>query len=289
MIGLVAAAFLAAFPPGEREVPLFAARTDVIFVDVFVTRDGAPVTGLSAEDFEVRDDGEHRAVELVDLDTVPLEVLLAFDVSGSLAGERLDHLREAGRAFLRGLRPEDAAGLLTFSQEVRVRLAPTGDRAALEGALDGLTGGGMTALYDGLYAALTLGSGLGRKMSIVFSDGADTISWLGERQVLRTAEESNVLVQAVAVEPRSKGARTPASSLEALRRICAATGGRLWLASSSATLAGTFARVIEATRARYLLRFEPTEPLRPGSHKLQVRLRGKHGDVRARPSYFVPR
>jgi VWFA-related protein len=283
----------AAGATAAQEVAVFPTRADVVYVDVFVTRDGVPVRGLGADRFDVRDDGARREVELLSLENVSLEALLVFDVSRSVEGERLEHLRSAGRSFLGGLGRGDRVGLVTFGQEVRLRLPPTDDPGALHAALDGLEAGGMTALYDGLYAALQLDAGPGRRMIVVFSDGADTISWLGEKQVERTALESNVLVEAVAVRPGSGSADTgeevEAPQHGSLRRIAERTGGRLWLATSSASLDEAFGRIVEAMKSRYVLRLETQGRLRPGLHRLEVRVRSAAVDVRHRPTYFVPR
>jgi len=291
--GFAAILLAAALPATTQEIAVFASRTDVVYVDVFVTRAGLPVRGLTAESFEVRDDGARRDVLLLALEKVPLEARLVFDVSASVEGERLEHLRSAGRSFLIGLGAGDRVGLVTFSEEVRIPLAPTDDPAALAAALEGLRAKGMTALYDGLYAALRLDAGPGRRMIVVFSDGADTISWLGQRQVARVAEESNVLVEAVAVRPGPSGSgaerRPEPPPLDSLGRIAERTGGRLWLASSSEDLESAFGRIVEAMKSRYVLRLEPRGGLRPGRHRLEVRLKGPAAEVRHRPSYFVPR
>jgi VWFA-related protein len=283
----------AASGTSPQDVAVFPSRTDVVYIDVFVTRDGVPVRGLGAESFDVRDDGARVRVELLSLENAPLEARLVFDVSHSLEGERLEHLRSAGRAFLDGLGRGDRVGLLTFSHEVQMRLPPTDDPAVLRAALDGVRAGGMTALYDGLYAALQLDAGPGRRMIVVFSDGADTISWLGEKEVARAAEESNVLVEVVAVRPGSgkpdAGRQGEPPQHDALRRIAERTGGRLWLATSSAGLDEAFGRIVEAMKSRYVLRLESQGRLRPGLHHLDVRLRGAAADVRHRPTYFVPR
>jgi len=285
---------LAALPAATaQDIAVFRTRADLIYVDVFVTRGGVPVRGLAVEAFDVRDDGRHREVELIALEEVPLEARLLFDVSRSLQGQRLEHLRDAGRSFLPGLGPRDRVGLVTFSAEVRERLPPTGDPAALSRALDRLQAGGMTALYDGLYATLLLDGGPGRRMIVLFSDGADTVSWLGERQVLRVVEESNVLIHAVAVGAghgtAGDDAAGQSSRFDVLERIAERTGGQLWLASSSVELEAAFGRIIDAMKSRYLLRLEPRERLRPGHHRLEVRLRGPAAEVRHRPTYFVPR
>jgi len=250
---------LAALPAATaQDIAVFRTRADLIYVDVFVTRGGVPVRGLAVEAFDVRDDGRHREVELIALEEVPLEARLLFDVSRSLQGQRLEHLRDAGRSFLPGLGPRDRVGLVTFSAEVRERLPPTGDPAALSRALDRLQAGGMTALYDGLYATLLLDGGPGRRMIVLFSDGADTVSWLGERQVLRVVEESNVLIHAVAVGAghgtAGDDAAGQSSRFDVLERIAERTGGQLWLASSSVELEAAFGRIIDAMKSRYLLR-----------------------------------
>ena len=72
-----------------------------------------------------------------------------------------------------------------------------------------------------------------------------------------------------------------------LRQIAEITGGRLWRAESVAWIRDAFARVAAEVEARYLLRFEPKGPLRPGWHRLDVRVRGRKADVRARRGYYA--
>jgi hypothetical protein len=41
-------------------------------------------------------------------------------------------------------------------------------------------------------------------------------------------------------------------------------------------------------RTRYVLRFEPPQPQRPGLHPIDVRLVHRSGSVHCRRAYFVP-
>lgn len=295
MTALTVLALQAALMPGQA-VPVFEANTAAVYVDVFVTREGEPVSGLTAESFEVRDEGVRQSLEMVSLEDIPLEMLLVFDVSRSLRGKRLDALRRAARAVLAELRPGDRAGLVTFSDEVRLAVAPTAELGALEEALAGLEAGGTTSLHDALFATLLLGGGPGRGVAIVFSDGEDRTSWLSEREILKTAEESNVLLHAVgilplagtAMEAREARERPNPPELKFLYELTETTGGSLWLASSTEGLEATFQRVLEAMHNRYVLRFEPRS-FKPGRHRLEVKLKGVEADVRSRPSYFVGR
>ena len=112
---------LAALVPGtsaQQQPPRFAAGTAVVSIDVLVTRDGKPVTNLTAADFDVRDSGAAQPVQLNGIESVPVALLLALDTSASVRGPALDQLKDAAKAAVSGLRAGDQAALLTFSQNV---------------------------------------------------------------------------------------------------------------------------------------------------------------------------
>jgi len=287
-------------PLFPQNVPTFTTTVEAVYVDVFVTREGRPVAGLAAGDFEVRDNGVKQEVTLAHLEEVPIVAVLVFDVSSSVAGARLEDLRAPGRALLAGLRPQDEAALVTFSHELRVVVPQAGDRSAVEHGLDGLDPKGDTALWDGLYAGLKLPVSRGRPVVVLFTDGQDNVSWLTRDQVQRVAEESEALVYVVGIAPPPEE-RPPAgmrgvlveprgpevSALRPLSRLAEATGGCLWPADSSAQLGRTFLRILAEMRSRYLLSYGPTGVAREGWHRLEVRVKGHRGTVRSRSGYFV--
>ena len=96
----------------------FSAKVEAVRVDVLVTDKGQPVRGLAPADFEIFDNGVLQQVDLVSFEQIPLNVILALDMSESVAGERLDHLRRGGQALLSGLKKEDQATLVTFRHDV---------------------------------------------------------------------------------------------------------------------------------------------------------------------------
>ena len=67
----------------------FTSRVDAVRVDVLVTADGQPVKGLRAADFDIRDNGVRQHVDLVSFEEIPLNVVLALDMSGSVTQEGL--------------------------------------------------------------------------------------------------------------------------------------------------------------------------------------------------------
>jgi hypothetical protein len=62
------------------------------------------VRGLSSADFEIRDNGIAQQIDLISFEQVPLNVILAFDIGDSVAGDRLERLRSASAAILAGLK-----------------------------------------------------------------------------------------------------------------------------------------------------------------------------------------
>ena len=261
------------------QTPKFSSKTEAVLVDVLVSDRGRPVLGLGASDFEVLDNGVRQQVELVSAEQLPLKVVLALDVSGSVSGARLDHLRRAAGALAKELRTEDRAALVTFSQVVAQRAAMTRDlnrvRDGLE--LEGTLGG--TALIDGTYTGMLVGEAdEGRALLMVFSDGLDTSSWLTAETVLDTARRSDVVVYAVAT-----GASGHAPFLEDLAE---STGGRRIAIESTRDLTTVFVSILEEFRHRYLVSYSPRGVTREGWHSLKVRVKTRSAAVRARPGYF---
>jgi hypothetical protein len=81
---------------GHAQQAVFSAKVESVRVDVLVTDKGQAVRGLTRADFEVQDNDVPQKVDLVSFDEIPLNVILALDMSDSVAGERLEHLRRPG-------------------------------------------------------------------------------------------------------------------------------------------------------------------------------------------------
>src|SRR5258708_21073703 len=115
-VALGSASLRSASLSGERQKqPAFSARIESVRVDVLVLDNGHPVRGLTPADFEIADNGVAQQVDLVSFEQIPLNVVLALDMSDSLAGERLAQLQDASRAVPEALTKDDHAPLVTFS------------------------------------------------------------------------------------------------------------------------------------------------------------------------------
>jgi VWFA-related protein len=114
---------------------------------------------------------------------------------------------------------------------------------------------------------------------IVFSDGHDTSSWLLADRVLESARRTDATVYGV----WSRGARRP----EFLRGLTVLTGGSVVEITSMKDVSGAFVRILDEFRQRYVIGYTPQGIARAGWHRLQVRVKGRDVDVKARAGYFA--
>jgi Ca-activated chloride channel family protein len=274
---LLYVAFVAGSVPVHAQT--FSSKVEAVRVDVLVTDGRRPVNGLTAADFEVLDNGVRQQVDLVFFEQLPINVVLALDMSGSVSGERLDHLQRAASALLGGLKPHDRAGLVTFSHEVVQQTPLTTNVDQVRRALGGSEAQGGTALVDGAYAGMMLGeSDAGRSLMVIFSDGLDTSSWLTAESILDISKRCDVVIYSVA----TGGSRRS----EFLRDLSSGSGGRLFEVESTRNLESAFVAILEEFRHRYLVTYSPRDVGRGGWHKLEVRVPRRGVTVKARPGYL---
>jgi len=275
---LIVMALVAAAGSLLAQVPAFSSKVEAVRIDVLVTENGRPVRGLQAGDFDVLDNGVPQPVDLVSYEDIPLNVILAFDMSESLDQTSLDHLRNAGKTLLDGLKRDDHAALVTFSHVVTQRAPLTSEFDLVRGALDDAVPSGHTSLVDASFAAMMIGeSDVGRSLVIVFSDGVDTASWLSAESVLETARRCDAVVYGVEVG----GSRSGFS-----RALTSATGGRLMEIQSTRDLNATFRAILDEFRERYLISYSPKGVTAAGWHRLDVRVNGRNAAVKSRPGYL---
>src|SRR6476619_5970501 len=88
---LVASLLLPAIGTAQK----FTSGVDVVLVDALVTDGHKPIGGLTAADFELRDNGVVQTLDAASPESLPLSVLFVLDTSGSVAGEKMQHLARA--------------------------------------------------------------------------------------------------------------------------------------------------------------------------------------------------
>jgi Ca-activated chloride channel homolog len=261
------------------QAPTFTSRVEAVRVDVLVSQDGRPLTGLTAADFEVLDNGVRQQIDHAAFEEIPLNVVFAIDASGSVEGERARQLRAACRGVLGELKKDDQAGLVVFSDPVVVRAGLTHDIAAVSAAVARPLPVGETSLVDAAQTSILLAeSQPGRALVIVFSDAIEVSSYLPYNAVVDTAKRSDAVVYGVSVRGVAKPRFVP--------DLAEASGGDVFEIATAADIESTFRKVLDEFRHRYLLSYTLTGVERAGWHRLQVRVRLRGASVKARPGYF---
>lgn len=134
------------------------------------------------------------------IDTSSTTVVLAIDTSGSMP---IQETRESARAFIESLNGNIAVAIVTFNNRAQVVQDYTTNTADLLTAINRMTIGGVTALYDGTLTAVDLAadSGATNRIVILLSDGGEFtgLSSTTRDEAMTAAYERNVNVYTISL------------------------------------------------------------------------------------------
>lgn len=282
---------LAAAALPAAQVPFRSERT-VVSVNVSVRSGNSPVADLTAADFRLTDNGARQSIDAVSIETLPIDLTLVIDTSGS-TGAGISRLIAEAASLSRRLRPADRFRLLSIDTLVH-ELVPL-ESPAKQSWPRIVPFNGASAVYDAMFAGLVTPVEPDRRhLLIALTDGLDTISALDVSAVRDAAERSDVLLHIVAVSFDAAAAPVPPNwlprrdvELNALQDAARRTGGDLHPAGQLGP--GSLRAVNDAVddfRSSYVLRYSPTITS-PGWHAIDVRVnRRGPSNVRARRGYF---
>ncbi|MEX0786910.1 MAG: VWA domain-containing protein [Dehalococcoidia bacterium] len=256
MLAGVALAFVAATAGAQSDTPTVNlagltsdGTTQAQAVLTVLDGDGRPVTGLAQTDFDVLLNGSPATVTAVDRgvdSSLPIAVVLALDVSGSMEGGAIDQAKAAAGDFLAGLSPNDSVAILTFGSTVDLVLPFTRDRAAASAAVEGLSPEGSTALYQATDESVRLAATQGgRRAVVLLSDGLDNGSPLPREDALAAAGSLGVPVFAIGLGQDI--------DRDYLRELSDSSGGRFAETPSPEGLAQLYQDAGEQLRGQYIV------------------------------------
>ena len=251
-------------PEGQSE-PATTLRVDVNLVNVFVTvtdAHGAPVGGLTKENFILQEDGREQKIAVFDKESaLPLSIALAVDTSLSTRHDLPLEQASAKRFAHAILRPVDALSVYDFSEVVHQDTPGyTADLKRIEEGIDHIRPGAATALYDAIYlASRGLDRRKGRKVIVLITDGDDTISKVDYKEALRAAEEAEAIVYSIIIVPIENSAGREIGGEHALIQLSEDTGGKYHYANSMGELDEAFKKISDELRTQYLLAYYPSQ------------------------------
>ena len=280
----------------------FRTGVDLVHFAVVVSdKSGAPVTGLTPDDFELLEEGKRQTITYFAEgdptagarlgEALPVHLGLALDTSGSMEQD-IHEVRTAVVKFLNANESAADVTLVDFDTEVRVSRYAASEYARLIERIRMRKPEGWTALYDALGVYLHgAGSQTGQKILLVYTDGGDTRSTLSYHELLDLLKASDVTMYAIGyLEQYTTSARN--EQRMQLQRMAQMTGGQAFFPSSLKELDKIYETIQREVAARYSLGYVSTDTRKDGAwRRVEVRLKRpdlRSARIRTRPGYFAP-
>src|SRR6266567_2833230 len=157
--------------------PVYGQFTSAVnLVEVYASvfdRHGEPLTGLTAADFHVIEDGTLQTITTFAAGEFPLAVGVGLDRSFSMGGKsgRLSVAKTAARSFVAALRPDDEVMVMAIGSETAVVGPLSRDHQRAIAEIDRLDAWGTTPLYEATLAAIeAIQPAKGRRALVLLSD-----------------------------------------------------------------------------------------------------------------------
>ena len=294
MMAIAASVSLAAWC--SQEPPVFRTGALTVSVNATVKRDNRVIANLTAKDFRLTDNGAAQTIEAVSIESVPVDVSLFLDTSGSTAG-KLDDMKRDVQGIIRMLRPGDRFRLLTIADSVDepVHWVPAGTAVNLSfGAV-----GGISLVHDALVLALLHRPEADRRHLVVgMTDRRDCGSVISSEQLRELASRSEAVLHLVdqsgsggdvAYRIRTCSPRGRADGPDIIAQAAARTGGMLHDPSYffGSSVLRAFRTIFDEFRQSYVLRYSPTGVARGGWHAIAVSVPAMSDvTIRARQGYL---
>ena len=312
-------------PAGGRSLPSFGVSTRSVRVPVSVVdKRGRPITGLTAADFKLSEEGKREEITFFSGERKPLRLAVALDVSGSMA-DKVEEVVDALEHFVDLLEPADEVLVLTFADEVRVVQDFTADRRRVRRVLTSIFPQGGTALHDAVIEVIRLVAPAPEesKAVVLITDGSDTASQASFDDAREAARRAEVPVYSIGIghqegghglldglvlglpgghggrgghgrPGRTGGAGGADFDARPLLKLAEETGAHAAiLRDAEHHHTGEVDKIREAAesialalRHRYLLAYEPSVEGKRGWRRIQVTVDRSGTAVRARKGYY---
>lgn len=281
-------------PTGSESTITISKQVDEVQLVFTVTdKSGRFVDELQMEDFRLLDNDRppERVYNFQQRSDLPLQVVLLMDISSSI-NSRFNFEQQAAAMFLKNvLRPGvDSAAVISFGSNVQRVQPMTHNPVEWETAIYCLSAFGETALYD----AIRMGSKSfrpeetargARKVMIIMTDGADTVSAATEERALAAAAESDATV--LVVDASIPGSLHNEGQLF-LKKLTAISGGSVLPASENSELKRALQRVERVLRTQYSLSYKPADFETDGTYRsIRMSAQKPKLTVQCRQGYYA--
>ena len=289
----------------EQEGYKIGVEVNMVNVPVTVRRpEGGFIKNLSQDSFRILENGQPQEITFFAQEGLPTRIAIVLDASGSVVYE-WGTIRYATKRFIEHLKPEDQFSLVSFNNEVRLKMDWGRKTDRVDAVLTSIYCKGNTKLWDAVWVTCKdVFKGItDKKAMIIMSDGMDNESLVSYDEALQEAIRSEAAVyvvskteavrQAYEANKRSYYGGIPHEAFVqadlVLRKLAYETGGRVLYPNTFGQLDNIYAEVDEELRNQYTLGYVSTNTIKDGSYRrIDVRVNAPNAVISARPGYYAP-
>lgn len=285
--------------PSLKPDKVIQLNVELALVNVTVTEPfNRPVTGLEKENFRAFEDGVEQEIVHFSSEDQPISIGVVFDMSGSMSN-KLDKARQAVVQFFRTANPKDEFFMVSFNDRAEMTSAFTTSVEEIQNKMMYTSAGGRTALFDGIYLALSQmkdsHSGY-KKALLVVSDGGDNHSRYTENDVRNFLKEADCQLYAIGVYDANDMARSREERYgpTLLAELAEMSGGRAFPVARLQDLPDIATKIAMELRNQYVLGYRPSNTEHDGTwRKIRIRIGNLPKgfpplNVYAKTGYYAP-
>jgi len=262
-------------------------------------RRGSYVTDLAEADFRIVESGVPQMIRRFTTERRPLRIGIVLDTSLTMEGRKLQNAKNAAMEFVDILEPGDEGMVVAFSDDVNVLQEITSATKSMAVAIDSVSAGGGTALYDAVWrTSKNLEQFDGRRVLVLLSDGKDEDAGGFGPGSLHTMDEalnqalrSEVILFSIGLGRHldTEFDREGRFTLkDILNRLAVETGGRALISPSAGGLRKAFEDVADDLRNQYSIAYISNDEKLDGKWRpIEVNTIGRDLEVSCRKGYFA--
>ncbi len=273
------------------QATVFKSETRLVVLHATVVdKSGHLVTNLPENAFQVYENGVQQHLKLFRREDVPVSMGLIIDNSGSMRDKRAK-VEAAALALVKDSNRQDEVFIVNFNDEAFLDKDFTNDIKDLQEGLARIDSRGGTAMRDAIRMSidhLKEKAKKDKKVLVVVTDGNDNSSLMSLEALVKTAQDSGVLIYTVGLlsEEERREAKRAKRALEALAE---ATGGEAFFPKELADVDRVAHVVAHDIRNQYTLAYTPTNEALDGSFR-QIKVTASAPNrpvVRTRTGYYA--
>jgi Ca-activated chloride channel family protein len=275
---------------GQEE---FVFRSDTRLVVLHTTvadRNGKLVADLPQKAFKVYENNVEQEVKLFRREDIPISVGLVIDNSASMRDKR-QKVGAAALQLVKASNPQDEVFIVNFNDSAFLDCPFTNSIPKLEEALAHIDSRGTTAMRDAIAMSINYmknNAKLEKKVLLVVSDGDDNLSELTLEQLIRQAQQAEVLIYAIGLLTEEDRA-SARQAQKALDTITETTGGAPYYPKELAEVDQIALQVAHEVRNQFTIGYSPSQQALDGSFRqIRVAVDGPNRPVaRTRTGYWA--